>query len=98
MRKEGAPAVPYSEHRILDARSLALHCLVARKISRDPRLLEVARGNLERWIRTRKSDPSHVYFEWQRILARPWGEVAALLTELSENATRLRQSPPSRGS
>jgi len=71
-----------------------MHCLIARKISRNPRLLEVARGNLERWIRAHGRDPPVVYLEWQRILSRPWTEIAALLTELSENATRLRQSSP----
>jgi hypothetical protein len=74
-----------------------MHCLIARKISRDPRLLGVARRNLARWIRARKDGPPGVYLEWQRILAQPWTEVAALLTELSENATRLRQSSPFTG-
>jgi hypothetical protein len=74
-----------------------MHCLIARKISRDSRLLAVARRNLKRWIRERKDDPPDVYLEWQRILTRPWIEVAALITELRENATRLRQSSPFAG-
>ncbi len=34
------------KHRILEARSLAMHCLIARKIEADPRLLAAARRNL----------------------------------------------------
>lgn len=74
-----------------------MHCLIARKISRNPRLLEVARENLKRWTRAHAGDAPVVYLEWQQILSRPWAEVAALLTELSENATRLRQSSPFAG-
>jgi hypothetical protein len=36
-------APPLSDHRILDARSLAMHALIARKIARDARLIDVAR-------------------------------------------------------
>ena len=35
----------YSDHRILEARSLAMHCRIAQKISRDPQLLDKAREN-----------------------------------------------------
>jgi hypothetical protein len=94
-RRSASP--PYSDHRILDARSLALHCLIARKISRNPRLLWVAQRNLDRWIRARGKNAQSAYLEWRRILARPWPEVAAVLTDLSENATRLRQSSPFAG-
>jgi hypothetical protein len=73
-----------------------MHCLIARKISRNPRLLEIARRNISRWIRAR-GNASDTHREWQRILSHPWPEVAAVLTELSENATRLRQSSPFSG-
>ena len=33
-------------HRIIEARSLAMHCLAARKISKDPSLLEIPRRNI----------------------------------------------------
>src|SRR5256885_6271099 len=38
------------KHRIIEARSLAMHCLIARKIAADPRLLGAARRNLAKWI------------------------------------------------
>ena len=91
------PAV-YSDHAILEARSLALHCLIARKISRDPRWLEVARRNLARWKRDRKRDWTPRYLkEWERVLRRPWPEIAAFITSMSEEAARLRQSSPFAG-
>ena len=41
----------YSDHQILDARSLALHCAIARKITRDAAMLQIAKDNLERWAK-----------------------------------------------
>src|SRR5882672_11498138 len=38
------------KHRIIEARSLAMHCLVARKIETDRRLLAAARRKLNKWI------------------------------------------------
>ncbi len=89
--------VPYSDHRLLEARSLALHCLVAAKIARDPKLLDVARRNLDRWLRSRVGDAPRALLEWRAILARPWPEIAAILTDPGEDAARLRQSAPFAG-
>jgi hypothetical protein len=89
-----APAV-FSDHAVLDARSLALHCLIARKISRDPRLLLVARKNLAAWTRARDPRERPTCFkEWEAVLRWPWPRIAALITSMSEQATRLRQSSP----
>jgi hypothetical protein len=87
----------YSDHRILDARSLAMHCRIAQKICRDRQLLDIARENLKRW-RTKSPEQSpHYLREWQEILDRPWPEIAALITDMSEEATRLRSSSPFAG-
>jgi hypothetical protein len=43
-----APLV-YSDHQHLDARSLALHCLIARKLLENPALIDLARSTLVRW-------------------------------------------------
>ncbi len=88
---------PYSDHRLLDARSLAMHCLIAAKIARDPGLLDLARRNLDRWLRSRAGDAPRALLEWRAILARPWSEIAAILTDPSEDAARLRQSAPFAG-
>jgi len=91
-------AVVYSDHLVLDARSLALHCLIARKIVEDPRLLDVARLNLAAWKRARPSGqrPTHLG-EWERILRQPWARVAAFISGMSADAIRLRQSSPFAG-
>ena len=87
----------YSDHRILDARSLAMHCRIAQKISRDPSLLEKAKENLERWsAKTRRPRPQYLR-EWQEILEGPWQDVAELITSMSEDSTRLRSSSPFAG-
>jgi len=96
------PATPvatatYSPHRVLEARSLAMHAVIAQKIQRDPRLLEIARNNIKRWeTRSQGQVPSWLK-EWKTILDRPWPQIAALLTEQSDNAVRLRQSTPFAG-
>ena len=91
-------ATIYSDHAVLEARSLALHCLIARKISRDPRLLDIARKNLVAWKRARGREPLPRFLgEWERLLRRPWPEIAALITDPSCEAARLRQSSPFAG-
>ena len=93
---QGAPT-PYSSHRLLEARSLAMHAVIAHKISRDASLLRIPRNNLERW-RARWSDSVPAWFEeWSEIMTRPWPEVAALITDPGENPARLRQSSPFAG-
>ena len=94
---DGLPASRYSDHRILDARSLAMHCRIVQKVSQDPRLLEKAKANLSRW--STKFDgpkPRHL-MEWQEILEKPWLTIAEIMTSMSEDATRLRSSSPFAG-
>ena len=90
-------AIAYSGHRLLDARSLALHCKIAQKISKDRSLLEIPRRNLERWSRRASGEAPRFIAEWQDILDKPWSQVAAFMTGCSENAIRLRQSSPFAG-
>lgn len=95
-RRSNAP-VPYSSHRVAEVRSLAFHTVIAERISRDPSLLQIAHRNVARW-RTRQGDaPAAWLREWEILLQQPWPQVAALITEMSENATRLRQSSPFAG-
>lgn len=86
-----------SDHRMLDVRSLAMHCRIARKIDTNTALLEIPKRNLKRW-RKMKSGAMPVYLdEWQQILDYPWPEVAAFITSFSDEAVRLRQSSPFAG-
>ena len=94
---DGVPPSRYSDHRILDARSLAMHCKLVQKISRDPRLLEKAKANLSRWS-TKIDGPKPRYLkEWHEILDKPWLTIAEIMTSMSEDATRLRSSSPFAG-
>jgi hypothetical protein len=91
-----APTVrsSYSSHRLLEARSLAMHALIAAKIERDSRLLEIPRNNLKRWGARWEGQPPAWHREWTGIMKRPWRDIAAIITEPSEEGARLRQSSP----
>lgn len=90
-------SAPYSDHRLKDVRSLAMHTLIAAKIDRDRRLLAIPRRNLKRW-RVRSADTMpYWWIEWSGILKRRWPEIAAYLVDPGEHATRLRQSSPFAG-
>lgn len=85
------------KHRVAEARSLALHCLIAQKITADPALLDIARRNLAAWSARYGKSPPRAFDEWRAVLDRPWPEIAALITDPGENAARLRQSSPFAG-
>ncbi len=84
-------------HRVLEARSLAMHCLAARKVARNPALLKTVRGTLAAWRQRYAAAMPRALDEWQAILERPWPEIAAFITDPGERATRLRQSTPFAG-
>ena len=90
-------ATVYSDHQILDARSLAMHCKIVQKIERDPALINMARDNLDRWIKNSGSPVPGYLLEWKEILSRPWPQVAKLMTAMNEESTRLRSSSPFAG-
>jgi hypothetical protein len=93
-----APLTPgVLKHRIIEARSLAMHCLIARKIAADPALLDVARRNLKAWSARYGDSPPRALDEWRTILERSWPEIAAVMTDASELGARLRQSSPFAG-
>ena len=89
--------VSFSDHRLKEARSLAMHAAIARKINRDPALLDVPRKNLRRWAARWSSRPPLWMQEWEALLQRPWPELASIITEPSETGARLRQSSPFAG-
>jgi hypothetical protein len=74
-----------------------MHVVAAEKIERDPSFLKIPTHNLERWAARWGDSPPAWLIEWRQILRKPWPVIAALITELSENATRLRQSSPFAG-
>ena len=84
-------------HRIIETRSLAMHCLAAQKIMRDTALLDGVRRTLGTWRARYGKDTPHALDEWAAILSRPWPQIAAFITDPGERATRLRQSTPFAG-
>ena len=93
-----APLTPgLLKHRVIEARSLAMHCVIAQRIAADPALLDVARRNLAAWRSRYGNSPPRALEEWREILERPWPDIAALITDPGESATRLRQSSPFAG-
>jgi len=85
-------------HQQIDARSLAMHRLVAAKVRREPALFERARGTLRRWRDPANLGRAEPYLEeWERLMARGIEETLAAALEDSEHAAALRQSSPFAG-
>lgn len=89
-------AVPglYSNRQRIDARNLAIHCLVARKLLVNPRLIEQARSKIARWKWAPPESMSLDILEWERLLETSIDAIAGFLASMSDDATRLRQSSP----
>lgn len=83
----------WSDHRVLDIRSLALHALVARRLVREPQLVERARAVLDRWAAA-EPGRSDAVSRWRRVLDLPADHIALFLTSTTPEATELRQSSP----
>ena len=82
-------------HEWIDRRSAALHDAVAGKIEASPNVVDLARANLARWLRT---NPSRALLEWQHVLEHSSiPELVELLRSTTERATWLRQSSPFAG-
>ncbi len=90
-------ATPYSEHRLAEARSLAMHARIAQELLRDPAVIEHARRNLRRWTAAKPGPRPQWHAEWAAWLRRPPAELAGVMTELTERGARLRQSSPFAG-
>ena len=82
------------DHRLIDERSLAFDRLIAAKLRSQPALVEKARANLTRWLKTCSAGAKPALLEWQRLLTGPFDELLALMEATDERATRLRQSSP----
>ena len=85
-------------HRDIDLQNEAQDRRLARRLRRDSRLLQLARGNLGRWRARDGKRPRRVFAEWQRILdyLSP-KEIADFLVSDTPMARRLRQSSPFMG-
>lgn len=87
-----------SDHARLDARSLALHQLVAEKIRRDASVIDIARSNIVRWhAESGVPIESSAHAEWLGLLDGPIDQLLGVLESDDQHATRLRQSTPFSG-
>lgn len=85
---------PPLEHRLLEARTLALCVMIAAKIERDPALLETLYRNFERWETRDREVPGSAIRAWRRVLQHPWPRIAERLTVQSKEGVTLRSTAP----
>lgn len=78
-----------NQEAINDRAKLLLHRLVARRIAREPGLIEAARSRLD----PSRGAPDHVR-EWGELLRLEPGLIRRALVSRSERMTRLRLSSP----
>jgi hypothetical protein len=96
--KTKEPASWSSDHGRLDARSSALHQLVAEKIRRDVSVVDIARANIVRWhAESGVPVESSAHAEWLDLLDGPIDQLLAVLESDDQHASRLRQSMPFSG-
>lgn len=76
--------------------SLALHELIASRLSAEPRLVETARAKVEEWL-ARSIDARPLLEQWRDVLSRPLPEIIAVLRSRSEEAAWLRKASPFAG-
>ena len=92
-----SPGNNMKDHRLIDERSLAFSRLIADKLRADPTLVQLARGNPERWLRDCSNRTRPALVEWCALLDGPIYELLNFLTSQEERAVRLRQSSPFAG-
>ena len=89
-----APAQRARAHAQPDARSLALHHLIADKLRRDPALFARVRGTLERWRRVVDAGSRPYVDEWQRLADAGIEACLAAAVEDSPRGAARRQCSP----
>lgn len=80
--------------RLLEARSLALHVIAAKRIEAQPELLEVAHRCVTTWRERGSGTPGVAIRAWRKALRLPWPDLMNLMTEQSERAVALRSTTP----
>lgn len=81
-------------HQQLEARSLAMHRLVADKIRREPALYAAALATLRHWRVVVDSSAQPYLAEWERLFEQGLDDCLAVAVEDSERAAALRQCSP----
>jgi hypothetical protein len=86
-----------STHRALDARSLALHQLVAQRLQDDPDAFVHAQATLARWRASVDERVQPYLLEWEALMAQGFEACIEVMLEDSERASALRQASPFAG-
>ena len=74
------------DHRLIDERSLAFDRLIVAKLTADPRLVEKAPGNIQRWLLTCSAGVRPALLEWQQLLDGSLDELLAFMVATDERA------------
>jgi hypothetical protein len=82
-------------HHLAELRSLALHREIARRIRRDPTLVDRARRTVERW-RTDGRAPFYAK-AWESLLSSSLERICEALVSEGEDSRALRQATPFAG-
>jgi hypothetical protein len=82
-------------HRLAEARSLAYHEIVARRIADEPAILQRARERVAAWFR--QVPPPHHAMAWADKLSGTRASLPEFLVDPGEHARELRQSTPFAG-
>jgi len=85
---------PMNPHSAIDARSLEMDRLIARRLRENPAVLDKARSVLAKWMASGDASVRPVFAEWHAILNGPISGVFAALEGEDERSVRLRQSSP----
>lgn len=95
-RYAGVGVDPRNPHRLAEARSLALHQEVARRLVEHPELLDGIRERVRAWLVD--GTVARPYAEaWQALLERAPEDVAIAIVDPSERARDMRQCSPFAG-
>jgi hypothetical protein len=81
-------------HSAIDARSLEMDRLIAKRLRENPAVLDKARDVLAKWMTSCDASVRPVFDEWCAILDGPISGVFAVLEGEDERSMRLRQSSP----
>ena len=83
----------FVSHDLAEARSLAIHRLVAERLRHEPQLVEAALRRVETWAEEGKMHPAYAD-AWRQLLKGPIEALLAVLSDRSERAAALRQCTP----
>jgi len=92
MNRTANKTATWSDHKRIEARSLAMHRKIATRLRSQPSLLKIAKKNISRWLAQNGAIPNLV--AWKELLKQPLPDILAVLVSSSESARDLRQSSP----